>query len=388
MTEGRALAAILLTGLALRIGVLIALPDQSFPDAGTYMTAARDLLRTGTIEAHNVMPLYPALIALTGVEPLGIRALDIILSVASIWLMHGLTARITGDRKAALIAAAITAVYPHFLFYATSGLTETSYVFLLLLAFRLFYDGRMAAGSVVLVLSLLERPALELLAPLLVVAFARFVHRRAWHQAARHLATYAAIYVLLMSPWWMHNMAKYGQFVRLNLGDGLVLFTGNNPMNRSGGGIGGVDVDFSRFDGIVDPIARNAALKQAAIAHIAENPARFVDMAVVKFGRFWRLWPYAPEYLNAATVVVSLLSYAPVLLLAIGYAALYGARNWRLVLPPAMLIGYLTLVHLVTIASIRYRLPLEPFLIAFAAGLIAPRLPTWRANEKAMAGES
>jgi len=34
--------------------------------------------------------------------------------------------------------------------------------------------------------------------------------------------------------------------------------------------------------------------------------------------------------------------------------------------PIFALFGYLTLVHMVTIGSIRYRFPLEPFLIIFA----------------------
>jgi hypothetical protein len=33
--------------------------------------------------------------------------------------------------------------------------------------------------------------------------------------------------------------------------------------------------------------------------------------------------------------------------------------------------AYFTFVHMVTISSLRYRLPLEPFLVIFAAGALA-----------------
>ena len=35
--------------------------------------------------------------------------------------------------------------------------------------------------------------------------------------------------------------------------------------------------------------------------------------------------------------------------------------------PLLLFIGYLTAVHMIMVGSIRYRLPLEPFLIVFAA---------------------
>ena len=59
-----------------------------------------------------------------------------------------------------------------------------------------------------------------------------------------------------MTPWWVHQYEKYGEFVRLNLGDGIVLFSGNNPANTTGGGVGRYsgksDMDLSQFYNIKD----------------------------------------------------------------------------------------------------------------------------------------
>lgn len=367
-TRVPALGAILAVGLVLRLLTFWLLPDQGFPDARAYVDAGRDLFAHGVMQVDIYMPLYPIWTWLWGD---GLKLADIALSVATIWLVHELTIAIVNDARAARLAALAAAIYPHFIFYAVSGLTETPYLFLLCGAFLLFYRELYSAASVALILSILVRPTLDYLTPLLLIVFVAYVHRCTGREAARRVGIYALIYVVLMAPWWAHNYEKYGQFVRLDLGDGVVLFSGNNPLNQSGGGVGGGakgdDMDPAPFTIITDPIQRNEAYKKAALDFITENPGRFVELAGLKFLRFWRLWPYAPEYESSAIILVSLLSYGVVFTLALGFIAAEGWERRRRIAPIMLLIAYLTAVHMVTIGSLRYRLPLEPFLIVFAA---------------------
>ena len=102
------------------------------------------------------------------------------------------------------------------------------------------------------------------------------------------------------------------------------------------------------------------------IEYIVNNPRNFVDLAGLKFLRFWRLWPHTEYYKQWYVVAASLLSYGLVLFLAIGFVFRNAKKYFREVIPIFALIGYLTIVHMVTIGSIRYRFPLEPFLIIFA----------------------
>jgi hypothetical protein len=86
-----------------------------------------------------------------------------------------------------------------------------------------------------LVLGILVRPTLDLLAPLLVALFGWIEARqstppRVAATVLRRIAIYGLLYVLLMAPWWWHNAHKYGRFVRLNLGDGIVLRMEHNPI--------------------------------------------------------------------------------------------------------------------------------------------------------------
>lgn len=364
------LPAIVLLGLLLRLAVSFVMPAQDFSDTAEYLAAGKALAAGEVMGATNRMPLYPLLIALAG-GATGIKILDLAVSTLFIVQVFAFARDLTDDRRTALLAAGMTAVYPHFAFYAAIGLSETTYMALLVGAFHCLYRQRMAAGSVLLVLSILERPALDLLAPILIVMVSLLHRPGAWRRAGLDLAKYVVIYVVLMTPWWIHNHAKYGQFVRLNLGDGLIVYAGNNPLNRSGGGVAngvaGDDMDLTPFEAIADPIARNQAMKDAAVDYIRQYPGRFVEMMGVKFIRFWRLWPYAPQYRSPWIIALSLASYGIVLPLAL-FAVFGGGRAQAARLAPILaLVVYLSLVHMVTIGSIRFRLPLEPFLIVLAA---------------------
>lgn len=324
------------------------------------------------------MPLYPIWTWIWG-GGIGLRLADIALSVATIWLIHELALTLFHDKRVARLAALVAAVYPHFIFYSIVGLTETGYLFILGSALLCLYRDRYVAGSICLVLSILIRPTIDLLAPVLIVAFAYVVHGRAPLTVARRLLVYFACYTILMAPWWIHNAQKYGTFVRLDLGDGVVLYSGNNVFNRSGGGVSdsskGSDMIWPPpFPDIADPVARNQAYRNAAFEFIREHPYRFLDLAALKFVRFWRLWPYAPDFERPSIVAASLLSYGVFLALAIVFLAREGSVYLRPISPVLIWAAYLTLVHMVTIGSIRYRLPLEPFIVIFGCRTLAEAL--------------
>jgi 4-amino-4-deoxy-L-arabinose transferase-like glycosyltransferase len=288
------LTAILLLAVTLRLTAALVLPDQHFPDAVGYRQAGRDLWSSGILGTPYWMPLYPALVGLTGAG-WGQLALDIALSTMTVWLAYRLVLVVFADQAAALLAAFMVAIYPYFIFYAVVGLTESLFIALLLGAFLCWYRGSFSLAAVLIVLSILTRPSIELLVPFLILYFAVVIHRLPTVTVFRHLLVYSIIYIALMSPWWMHNYRAYGSFVRLDLASGFVFYSGNNPLNRTGGGIGGQDFDEKFLDDIADPVARDRAMWNTAISYVAENPQHFLQLACLKFLRFWRLWPFVPH---------------------------------------------------------------------------------------------
>jgi hypothetical protein len=229
-----------------------------------------------------------------------------------------------------------------------------------------WYRGAFTIAAICTVLAIMTRPAIELLAPLLVIYFSLVVHRLSGRATLRHVGVYALVYVALMLPWWAHNYTKYGQFVRLNLASGFLLHAGNNPMNQSGGGI--LFVDWNNiYMNVSDPVAQDRAYRGDAEAYIKQHPGRTFELAWIKFQRFWRLWPYTTQFTAPLYIVISLASFLPILLGSLAYLAIWGRAHFLRILPILAFAGSLTAIHMLLVSSIRYRFPIEPFMIVFAS---------------------
>ena len=372
------LLGILLVALCARVAAALVLPDQSstLPDSIVYREAAQHLWSTGQLATPIYMPLYPAVVGLVG-PGLGQLAFDIAASTIMVWLIFELTFLLFRDWAAALFAACAAALYPHFIFFSVVGLTETLFTMLVVAALVCWYRAWFVAGAVFAVLAILTRASFDLIAPVLLIYFVFVIHRLPLLSAGRQLATYAVIYVCLMSPWWVHNYHAYGSFIRLNLGAGLALFSGNNPFNKSSRDLH-LDAHLTGFSGIADPVERDRAIASAAIDYIRAEPGAFVRRAWERLLRFWQPWPYTESYSGRFFVVVSALSVTPVMLFALLF--LFCAR-WRTLVRAGPLIGYMayvTLVNCVIVASIRYRVPIEPMLLIFAAGGLVFGLGSFR----------
>lgn len=370
--ERRTLVVILVFAALLRLALAPVVHARLgyLPDVLSYRTAAAQLWALSLIKDPWVMPGYPLLVMLAGRGGFGQLLADTAVSVVGVWCLARITREISGNPLAALLAALMWAVYPFAIFYTVVGLSENLFLTLFLLGFLGYLLSRFTWGSIAMVAAILTRPTTELLTPILLIVFVLLVHHLSLRQAAKHLGIFAAIYVVLMAPWWWHNYEKYGEFVRLDLASGLVLYSGNNPRNTDGGGVN-VKITVPGYHETSDPVARDRILRQAAVRYIIDNPGRFLKLAAIKFTRLWRPWPYAREYSSGLLAVTAATAYLPVLALAVaGGVGGLRRRDVRL-LPIALYIGYVTAIHMVTIGSLRYRFPMEPFLVILAAAPLA-----------------
>jgi len=372
------LIAILVAAFALRVFAAAIVPDQSvmLGDAVAYREVGKSLWATGQMNALYFMPLYPALVAVFG-PGWPQLLIDIALSTVLVWLIYELTDAIFASKRAAVLAAAVAAVYPYFIFYSIVGLTETLFMVLLLAAYLCWYRNAYIAASVFSVLGILTRPVLDPLAPLLLLYFAIAIRGLSFKAAAKYLAIYAGIYCVLMAPWWLHNYKAYQTFVRLNLGSGVALLSGNSPSNQTGGIDNNLEATMAPFGEIADPVARDKAMQRAALNYIKEDPERFLIQAAKRFQRFWSPWPQTEEYSRPLYKLISFCSFIPVLLLALVFVVLYGRTYFLRIAPLLLFIVYLNSLHLVFPASLRYRLPVEPFLIILAAAGAVHLVDRW-----------
>jgi len=361
--------------LAARAVALLLLDDPHLHDAEVYAAAGRGLLADGVLGVHNCMPLVPLLSGLTGGGP-WTRLLDVLLSTATVGLVVRLGWQLFADRRAALLAGLIAALWPHLVVASVLRLTETSFTFLLCLGLSLWLSRRWIAGSVALSLGVLARPTFELLLPLLLLAVAVGFHRQSRVAASRPLAVLVAVYAVVMSPWWAHNLVGYGQFVRLHAGGGLVAFVGHHPDNPDGGGLASAPpLDMGEWLAIDDPLDRDRALAHAALGFVVDDPARAGRRTVLRLQRLWRPWPNADGYRSPALLAIWAATFLPVAALAVVHLGRHTRRRWRSALILWLPVLHLSAVHGLTLASVRYRLPVEPMLILLAAHALSLALP-------------
>lgn len=338
-----------------------------WPDTATYLSAGQAIFRTGFIDSPVTMPLYPVLIA--GLGPAMIIWFQIALSALTVGLIYGLSLELSASRFTAMAAGIGVCFYPLLIFYANMRLSETTYVFLILSVFYSFYRGHFLLGSIVLVLSILDRPSIDLLAPVLVVAFCIARNELSWRIVIGRLFLYGAVYIVLMSPWWWHNWLLYGTFVRLDLGAGTFMILENNDLfDKVGLNFEALAPAWKAFDVITDPVARDAAMKAAAVGYIEMHPLHWLWRCVERFCRFWMPVPGSDSLI---VNTIALLSTLPVFALALLAVIRFRRREWMRFLPVLLPILYLTLVHSSMHAVARYRLPLDPLLILLASGSVA-----------------
>ncbi len=338
----------------------------STSDYDDYREHGAELFATGVISDPHLMPGYAVLTQLFGGDT-GVILLDIGLSALTSVLVWWLAGFLFNDRLAAVMSGVGAALHPNLILTAASGLTEPSFTFFFLAALALFYKQKFFAGSILLVVSILIRPSFDILAPLLILIFAVVTHRMDWKYGLRKVGIYAACYIVLMAPWWAHNINKYDSFVRLNLADGYIFYSGNNPHTQTGEGT----VDLLASDpilAIADPLKQNATMKRAAVQFIFQNPGRFLELSALRFLHFWHV-----ERGSSPTVYLFI---HPFTLAFMGFL-IFGFRNrWRETLPLVLCVVYLTAVHTALISTPRYQLPIVPIVILLGVAWTVVRLRT------------
>ncbi len=287
-------------------------------------------------------------------------------------------ARLIFDKvQVVFIASCIMALYPFFLFYQGLLLSETLFNTLLLAGIAAMYwwrerglqiDRALVAACLCFAAATLTKATLTILPPLLIAATAWLAGAN-WRRTFTILLATSCLFGAFMSPWWIRNAAIFHTFVPFTTGSAVNLYVGNNSHNRDAGIDWASDVEpdvFARINALPDELERQRAFSKAAVDYIETDPVAFLRLAAKKFIRFWNVFPNTVEFQSRAYFTISALSFGPILALALLCTAWHW-RQWRLLAPLYIIVGYFTFVHIISIASLRYRLPLEPLLIILAA---------------------
>jgi 4-amino-4-deoxy-L-arabinose transferase-like glycosyltransferase len=422
---GRYLVIVLLLAVVVRLAVALYLGDEV--DAPPLLTDQRSYHALGArlIEGHgfsfadNWYPftragaptshwsfLYSLLVAgvyaAAGPHPLAVRLVQAVLGGLLLpWMVYRLartvfspretdpvTASVSeavptrgvGDRFIALVAALIAAVYGYFILYAATLMTETLFIVVLLWSLEraLALARRLRAGKpgslwslgVTLGLSLgLATLVRQSILPWLPVLFL-YLLWLGWRngqlrRAFSSLVLAGLMVVAFVLPWTVRNYLVYDEFLLLNSNAGYAMYSAQHPMHGT---------RFSEFEaaplpegiwGRPEPEMDRALMRQG-IQFVLDEPGRYLLLSLSRVRAFFEFWP-TPDttLLHNVGRVGSFGLFLPFMV----YGLVLALRRPGFLGQNAVLFlfaAFYTVLHVLTWAMVRYRLPVDAVMIPFA----------------------
>ena len=300
------------------------------------------------------------------------------------WLQTKIAARHLNAEYLALIATGVAAVYFYFVLYAATLMTETFYISALLwslemslaLAEKITWRRALAFGLSLGIATLLRQSILPWAAVLAVWLLWAGYRSGGVRRAIGALVTAAVIVVAMIAPFTIRNYRVYGQFLLLNSNAGYAMYSAQHPMQGT---------NFQEFTGAPLPddltglneAQMDRLLMQRGIGFVLADPGRYVLLSLSRIPDYFEFWPTASTTLiNNLGRVGSFGLFLPFMLyglwLALRLARPKAAGGWRnfSTTPIALLLLFIivyTLMHILTWAMPRYRLPVDAVALSFAA---------------------
>ena len=212
--------AILAVALAPRLWLLTLYPHaRGFGDETHHYANGVLISHFGTGLIGHWGPAYDtmlgAIFRLLGPDPAAARAVQVLLSVVTVWLVYRLAFAMAG-RRAARIAGALAALDPTFIAYSQFFLSETLYAAILTGAFYALQ--RRPAGpnrrdllvaGLLFGFSALTRSLILWFFPIWIAW--EWAHGR--REKVREVALVLAVAGAVVLPWTLRNAVKYGDFL-------------------------------------------------------------------------------------------------------------------------------------------------------------------------------
>ncbi len=440
MIVKHSLAVILLLALALRLGFLVLAgvdapltgDELAYQQIAENVASGRGLFQTNnpffpgeTLYAWQA-PLYPLLLGflyeVSSSSPLTGKLATLLVSTATVYVVYDLARRVfraaypeASARRAGLGAALWVAVYPGLLTLAHLLLSETLFIFFMVLAFDL--AARALAGGekqsrtwlwavgagAAWGLATLTRGITLYFTPL----FALWLGWCLWRQVRGRSHALgaalvggglcAAVTLAVILPYAARNYGQFGEFVLLETKGGVNLWLGNSPYTPN---------EFIRNVwkvGVREPmlaalpageLPRDRAAYALALNYIRAEPLTFGARMPVKFADFWGFERNLVDIAEATTrgqgwnslakiaadavgilgyIVLALMGTAGFLFSPEEGAGTPKTGDWKILF--GGFVAYLVLVHLVIFGDGRFHLPLILLFALYAGWLLGALLP-------------
>ncbi|HEY3375712.1 MAG TPA: glycosyltransferase family 39 protein [Candidatus Aquicultor sp.] len=295
------LTILLIAAFGLRTAWVLWLPSIPVSDFGWYYDRALSILAGHgySIAGHSTAqypPAYPYFLAfLLWISRglLGVKLAQAVIGTFSCYLVYRI-ARLVASERVALLATALIAVYPDYIFFSNLLASENLFIPLMLGTILLILDDslplklpvRIGASGLMLGLAALTRPAI-LLFPVVFLIWL-IIKRTRFSQAIGYSMLMGVLMLAVILPWTVRNSVALGQPVLISSNGGTVFWMSNSSGAAKYGSGGRYYPPHNPIEQTKGEIARSDLGYRLTIAAIKANPRQFVDTISLKYRRFFR----------------------------------------------------------------------------------------------------
>lgn len=306
------------------------------------------------------------------------------------------------NQTVGLVAATLNAVYIYFFYYAGALITETFYITgilwtfdsaLRLVGFQSDQSARRAISrwqwlelGLAIGVTVLLRQVFLIFLPFLYLwlwwnvrdgATSQWKQRLHW-STLKGLAMVTLALFLMILPFTIRNQRAFGTFVLLNTNTGFAFFWGNHPIYGTSF-ISLLPSEQSYYDLIPQELRSlneaelDKALLAKGIQFVVDDPKRFFLLSLSRIREFIKFWPSPDSSMISNISRVGSFGVAlPFMLLGVWLTLTAEFKTGTSLKKSGILLILLFIVvyigiHLASWTLIRYRLPVDAFLLIFAA---------------------
>jgi 4-amino-4-deoxy-L-arabinose transferase-like glycosyltransferase len=421
--EHRWLVAIIVIAVILRLASSIYMGNQVTNLPGVYDQISYDKLAQRVLTGHGFsfgQPWWPlteanaptahwsflytlylvAVYSLFGITPLAARIIQAVLAgILMPLLIYRLGNRVFGP-VLGLVAAAISAIYVYFFYYAASLMTETFFILGILwsidiaISIRYTQNPRtrqwLILGLVMTITVLLRQTFLPVIG--LIGLWLWYAAKGARLQMGKGFALSIIILIVGIAPWTIRNYRVFHQFVLLNTNAGYAFYWANHPIfgtnfsNELPEGVTWASMIPQELHGM-DEASLEKELMRRSIQTILNDPGRYLLLSLSRIKEQFKFWPTTKSPLISN---ISRLGSFGLFLPFMGYGTwlvIFRCKRFKyfdefnldgkfsrisawLKTSVALWLGFFslyTVIHILSWAAIRYRLPTDAVMIIFAA---------------------
>jgi 4-amino-4-deoxy-L-arabinose transferase-like glycosyltransferase len=330
------------------------------------------------------MPVYffVTVLWLFGDHTLSIAFANWILDAVTAVLLYFIAFEIFHDRRLALMSSLLFAFYGPGIFYSWQALSEplfglilAAFVLSFLRTLRLPSTWGFAITGVLLGLTSLTRPIMQYYLPIAIVVTLAWLLRTRGRETIKWAAIFSLSFIVVITPWTIRNYMISGKFIPVSSHLGLPMYQSNyalgdpdflRPHPHYEGNSAFKELLQERFGPAYQELTqpeRDRIAKEEAIKIIRQHSGRYLILSTVRFFGIWYiLYDGAPM----ETFLVLLINGSLLALATIAFIFFRG--QW---LPQAILLIILLLYYIggysVTITSVRFSVPIAPYVMLFAA---------------------